>query len=309
MSLPLLLGFSLILIAGTSFATGAWLLLHPARTRRDRLTEYTGGGVATGGAAPVRRTSKLAAYAERIAHLAAEGDTREVDRLRRRLLQAGFRTPSAMAWYNAWRVVLALAFPLVGFAFAPALTTPILAVTVLALAFLGYYLPHRVVEHLASKRGEAMMRSFPDALDLLVSSTEAGLGLDAALKRVAEELEGAAPVLALELQIVVHEVAAGIPRVQALRRLADRANLEAVTSLVNVLVQAEKLGTSVAKALRVHASLVRQRRILAAEERAAKIAPKMTVAMIIFLMPTLFVVILGPAVVNLMRNLMPALAG
>jgi tight adherence protein C len=309
MSLPMLLGFTLILIAGTSFAMGAWLLLHPARTRQDRLTEYTGGVVIAGGAAPIRTVSRLAAYAERVARLAAEGDERELDKQRRRLLLAGFRHPSAMAWYNAGRVVLALCLPLLGFALAPSLTTPVLAVGVLVLAFFGYYLPHRVVEHLAIKRAEAIMRSFPDALDLLVAGTEAGLGLDAAVQRVAQEMEIAAPDLALELQIVVHEIAAGIPRAQALRRLADRASLEAINSLVNVLVQAEKLGTSVARALRVHAELVRKRRILAAEEQAARIAPKMTIAMIVFLMPTLFVVILGPAVVNLMRNLMPALAG
>jgi tight adherence protein C len=309
MSLTLLLGFTMILIAGASFVAGAWLLLHPARTRRDRLTEYTGGVVATDGSAPIRSVSKLAAYAERIARLASEGDERELDKQRRRLLLAGFRSPSNMAWYNAWRVVLALAFPLLGFALAPGLTTPVLAVSVLIMAFFGYYLPHRVVEHLATKRADAIMRAFPDALDLLVSGTEAGLGIDAAVKRVAQEMEVAAPELALELQIVVHEIAAGIPRAKALRRLAERVSLEAINSLVNVLVQAEKLGTSVAKALRVHASLVRKRRILAAEEQAAKIAPKMTIAMIIFLMPTLFVVILGPAVVNLMRNLMPALAG
>ena len=309
MGLPMLLGFSLILIAGTSFATGAWLLMHPARTRRDRLNEYTGGVAVGTSVAPVRSVSKMATYAQRVARFATEGDERELDKQRRRLLQAGFRSPQAMAWYSASRVVLALTFPLVGFAFAPALTIPYLAFTVLMLAFLGYYLPHRVVEHLASRRGEAIMRAFPDSLDLLVSGTEAGLGLDAAVKRVAEEMEQAAPELSLELQIVVHEIAAGVARAKALRRLADRSNLEAVTSLVNVLVQAEKLGTSVAKALRVHANLVRQRRMLAAEERAAKIAPKMTVAMIFFLMPTLFVVILGPAVVNLIRNLMPALRG
>jgi tight adherence protein C len=309
MSLPLLLGFSLILIAGASFATGAWLLFNPGRTRHDRLVEYTGGVAVGGPVAPVRSVSKLASYAERVAKLAAEGDERELDKQRRRLMLAGFRHPAAMAWYNAWRVVLALAFPLLGFALLPALSTAMLAVVVLSLAFFGYYLPHRVVEHMATKRADAIMGAFPDALDLLVSSTEAGLALDAALERVAREMEVAAPELALELQIVVHEVAAGIPRSQALRRLAERVTLEAITSLVNVLVQAEKLGTSVARALRVHSELVRKRRILAAEERAAKIAPKMTIAMIIFLMPTLFVVILGPAVVNLMRNLMPALAG
>jgi tight adherence protein C len=308
MSLPLLLGFSLILIAGASFATGAWLLLHPARTRRDRLVEYT-GGVASGPDAPLRTVSRLSLIAERVARLAAEGDERELDRQRRRLLQAGFRQPSAMAWFNTWRVLLALSLPLIGFAVSPPMPVAPLALLVLILAFFGYYLPHQVVNHIAQKRSEAIMGAFPDALDLLVSGAEAGLGLDAAVKRVADEIEVAAPELALELQIVVHEIAAGIPRSKALRRLADRANLEAVTSLVNVLVQAEKLGTSVARALRVHAELVRKRRILAAEERAAKIAPKMTIAMIFFLMPTLFIVILGPAVVNLMRNLLPALAG
>jgi tight adherence protein C len=308
LSLPLLLGLSMVLIAGASFATGAWLLLHPVRTRRDRLGQYT-GGVDTLVQAPVHSVSKLSELAERLSSLAAERDQDEVDKQRRRLLQAGLRAPSALAWFNLSRVVLALALPLLGSLQLPSMALAPASFLVLVMAFVGYYLPHRVVEHLAAKRSEAIMRVFPDALDLLVTSTEAGLGLDAALRRVAEEMELAAPVLALELQIVVHEIAAGIPRARALRRLADRVDLEAVHSLVNVLVQAEKLGTSVARALRVHAGLVRQRRILAAEERAARIAPKMTVAMVFFLLPTLFVVILGPAVVNLIRNLMPALAG
>jgi tight adherence protein C len=304
----LLLGFALILVAGASFATGTWALLHPARTRRDRLQDYTGGaGLPV--AAPVREASRLSAVAERVARLASEADEEELDRQRRALLQAGFRAPAAMAWFAASRVVLALVLPLLGFALLPPMGLAPLSVLVLILAFLGYYAPHRVVDHLATKRGEAIMRSFPDALDLLVSSVEAGLGLDAALRRVALELEDAAPELSLELRVVVHEVSAGLPRGRALRRLAERTQLEAVTSLVNVLVQAEKLGTSVARSLRVHAELVRQRRVLAAEERAARIAPKMTIAMVFFLLPTLFVVILGPAVVNLVRNLMPALAG
>ncbi len=308
MSLTLFIGLGLILVAGSSLATGAWLLLNPVRTRQDRLAEFT-GGVAAPITAPIKTVSKLSTIAEGVARLAAESDQGELDRQRRRLLQAGFRSPSAMAWYNASRVGLALCIPLVGYAFIPALPVAQLAFAVLAMAFFGYYLPHRVVEHQARKRGEAIMRAFPDALDLLVSSAEAGLGIDAAIERVAREMEVAAPELSLELQIVVHEMAAGIPRAQAMRRLADRANLEAVTSLVNVLVQAEKLGTSVAKALRVHANLVRQRRILAAEEAAARIAPKMTIAMVFFLLPCLFVVILGPAVVNFIRNLLPALAG
>ncbi len=306
MSVALLLACSLILLAVSGFVTGAWLLLHPARTRQDRLVEYT-GGIATPVAGPVRRVSRLSVLAERIAALAREDDQEEVDSLRRRLLQAGIRSPTAAAWLSTIRVVLALSLPMLAFALLPAMPLTHLAVCVMFFAFFGYYLPARVVEHIARKRGEAIMRGFPDALDLLVASVEAGLGLEAALARVANEMEQVAPELSLELQVVGHEVQAGIPRSDALRRLSVRAGLEAVTSLVNVLVQSEKLGTSVARALRVHANMVRQRRMLAAEETAAKISPKMTIGMIIFLLPCLFVAILGPAAVNLIRNLIPVL--
>ena len=148
-----------------------------------------------------------------------------------------------------------------------------------------------------------------DALDLLVSSVEAGLGLDAAFRRVSKEMESAAPALVRELQAVNYEVEAGIPRTTALRHLDERTGLQEVNSLVNVLLQAERFGTSVAEALRVHSELVRKKRMLAAEENAAKISPKLTLAMIIFILPLLFTVLAGPAAINVVNNLLPAMGG
>ena len=171
----------------------------------------------------------------------------------------------------------------------------------------GYYAPKLFVSNRRETRQKELMKSFPDALDLLVSSVEAGLGLDAAFRRVSKEMESAAPALARELQAVNYEVEAGIPRTTALRHLDERTGLQEVNSLVNVLLQAERFGTSVAEALRVHSDLVRRKRMLAAEEGAAKISPKLTLAMILFILPLLFTVLVGPAAINVVNNLLPAM--
>ena len=139
----------------------------------------------------------------------------------------------------------------------------------------------------------------PDALDLLVSCVEAGLGLDAAFRRVALEIETAAPELSREFQLVTHEVSAGVPRVEAMRHLEHRTGLDEVRSLVNMLSQAERFGTSIAKGLRSHARVTRQKRMSRAEETAAQVSPKLTVVMIITLLPCIFIVLLGPAGVKI----------
>ena len=119
---------------------------------------------------------------------------------------------------------------------------------------------------------------------------------------MADELEFAAPELAAEFRLVNNETGAGVPRVEALRHLYDRTGLESIKSLVNMLVQAERFGTSIARSLRVHANITREKRMARAEEEAAKVSPKLTVVMILFLMPSLFIVIMGPAAVNIKRN-------
>jgi len=284
------------------------MLLNPERTARDRVSDLTGGRATqddglVAASAPVRgMTSNLSA-------LAAPSDEDEANESRRRLSQAGFRSRNNLEVFSAVRAGLALSVPLLLWAVLPSMQLEYLLFFLLLAATVGYYLPNFVVSHKIEKRQEALMKPFPDALDLLVSSVEAGLGLDAAFRRVAEEMESAAPVLARELQAVNHEVAAGIPRVEALRHLDHRTGLDEVNSLVNVLMQAERFGTSVARALRVHSDLVRKKRMLAAEEHAAQISPKLTVAMILFILPSLFVVLAGPAVINVIQTLMPAMAG
>jgi len=174
-----------------------------------------------------------------------------------------------------------------------------MAGAVVVAVAIGYYAPAFYVKNLMNKRQAELLKSFPDALDLLVSCVEAGLGLDAAFRRVAMEMETAAPDLAREFQLVTHEVSAGVPRVEALRHLESRTGLDEVRSLVNMLAQAERFGTSIAKGLRIHAKVTRQKRMSRAEEVAAQVSPKLTVVMIAALLPAIFIILLGPAGVKI----------
>ena len=137
---------------------------------------------------------------------------------------------------------------------------------------------------------------------ILSSLVEAGLGLDAAFRRVAEEIEGTAPELSLEFQMVNHEISAGFSRVDALKRLQERTGMDEIKSLVNMLTQAERFGTSIARSLRIHSEVTRQKRMSKAEEEAAKVSPKLTVVMILFLLPVLMTVLIGPAMINVLNS-------
>jgi tight adherence protein C len=308
----LLTGNGIVLgVAALVFATTLllfWVLrqaFKSDRTAATRIQELTGAQEAESFLAN-EGVQNLASQVSTIAAPTAE-DERNI--LRRKLIQAGWRQPNNLEMFSALRVVLALALPMI----LALIAQPDKLVTVLLFVLLGasagYYIPGIVLNSRVQDRQKLLLRPFPDSLDLLVSSVEAGLGLDAAFKRVAEEMENAAPELARELQLVNHEVAAGVPRIDALRHLDTRTGLEEVAALVNVLTQAERFGTSVARALRVHADMVRTRRMLAAEEQAAKVSPKLTVAMILFILPCLIIILIGPAVINVIRILLPAMTG
>ncbi len=284
----------------------AWRLLNPPRTPADRLQELTAAHGPTLGPVVVPDRPVMTGT---IAKVAAPTDPEERNALRTRLLQAGFRSRNAVETFSTVRFATTFLAPLVTLAWRPLGdgTTNVL-IQVLGLALLGYYAPSLYVQNRLIHRREDLLRAFPDALDLLVASVEAGLGLDAAFRRVAQEMEDAAPLLSAELKAVNHEMAAGVPRLDALRNLQKRTGLAEFHSLVNVLAQAERFGTPVAHSLRVHAQLVRTRRMQQAEEKAAKVSPKLTVAMICFILPCLIVILIGPAVVNVRNDLLPALA-
>lgn len=295
---------TLVSVGGVAWAL--YLVLNPQRTASDRLAEI-GVGPTDPGHSAIRsaRLQKLTSSAARL----AVSDQEQLVVLRKRMLQAGFRDRNAVEIYSAARTVGALVFAFLAFLVLPKEKVVHVVGSALLGATIGYYLPAIWVTNLLDRRRADLLKAFPDALDLLVSCVEAGLGLDAAFRRVAEEMEDAAPDLSRELQYVTVEVNAGVPRADALRHLADRTGLDDITALVNVMVQAERFGTSVSRALRVHSEHVRVRRMQRAEEKAAQVSPKLTVAMILFILPCLIIVLIGPAVINVKNILLPAMAG
>ncbi|MDX1541814.1 MAG: type II secretion system F family protein, partial [Geminicoccaceae bacterium] len=168
---------------------------------------------------------------------------------------------------------------------------------------LGFFAPDLYVSNATTKRQKALQKALPDGLDLLVICAESGLALDAALERVAGELGGASPELAEELSLTSVELGFLPDRRQALLNLNRRTDLPAIRGVVNTLVQTEKYGTPLSQSLRVLAHEFRDQRMMKAEEKAARLPAVMTVPMIVFILPTLFIVLMGPAIISIMDNL------
>lgn len=299
------LGMLVFVVAG-GFFYGMYVLLNPSRTASDRLRDLQGKGPEEEvyDIINVDKPSEgVGGVASRLGQFAAPTNEEEKNKQRQMLLQAGYKNRHALEIFNGTRVTLALCLPLVVAPFAASWGLSQTAMAVLGAAAGGYYVPAMWLSNVTDKRKRTLLKSFPDALDLLVSCVEAGLGLDAAFRRVALELETAAPDLSREFQIVTHEVSAGVPRAEALRHLQVRTGLDEIRSLVNMLTQAERFGTSIAKGLRVHSKMTRQKRMSKAEEEAAKVSPKLTVVMILFLMPVLGMVLMGPAIIKVMETM------
>jgi tight adherence protein C len=221
--------------------------------------------------------------------------------LRGRLAQAGWRSASATQAFLASKVLLALV-GVAAVAWANALRLepiPMVSAWAVLLAGAGFLLPNAVLQDRIKARQRAIDRGLPDALDLLVTSVEAGLGLDGALQRVATEVALAQPVLAEELTLTFLEVKAGVARTDAFRRLANRTGVQDLKTLAATLNQTTLFGTSVAAALRIQAEGMRVRRMQRAEERAAMLSVKMTMPLVLCFLPSLLAVLIGPAVVNI----------
>jgi tight adherence protein C len=172
----------------------------------------------------------------------------------------------------------------------------------------GYYAPVLWLRRAIAQRKDALQRAIPDALDLMVVCVEAGLGLDQAIGRVGEEVKRTHPELSDELNLLALEMRSGAARQEALRNLAHRTDLEEVSSLVALLVQTDRFGTSIGQALRVHADSMRTTRRLKAEELAAKLPVKLLLPLIFFIFPSMFIVVIGPACIKMVRVLFPAMS-
>ncbi|MEO7474312.1 MAG: type II secretion system F family protein, partial [Gemmatimonadales bacterium] len=225
--------------------------------------------------------------------------------IRLRLVQAGYPTSAAVPLYLGTRVLLPAALGIGALILLPLLRfSPLACVLgVVYFAGLGYIVPTLHVGMRIRKRQKEMQRALPDALDMLVVSVEAGLGLNQALVRVSEEIYRLSPVLSEQMSLVNLEIRAGTAREEALRNLADRTGLPDLASLTAMLIQTDRFGTSVAQALRIHADTMRTKRRQRAEEAAAKTTIKLIFPLVFCIFPALFVVILGPAVIQIMRAL------
>jgi tight adherence protein C len=226
---------------------------------------------------------------------------REVSRTRAWLIQAGYRDARHLTMYVGSRVLLAFVGLMVVIA-ATGFKSLILMVSITAFCF---FLPRFVLKRMIRDRQLRITLALPDALDLTVICVEAGLALDQALLRVGEDLHHAHPDLSDEFHLVNLEMRAGKPRVEALRNLTERTGVDDIRALVGTLVQTDRFGTSVAQALRVHSDSLRTERRQRAEEQAAKTTIKMIIPLVVFVLPSIIFVTLGPAVIELVRTLMP----
>jgi tight adherence protein C len=222
-----------------------------------------------------------------------------------KFLQAGIRNKNAPQYYFAVKTLLSLVLPVVLALFLhfaqPNIPFVRSMMLVLLTAAAGYYLPEILIRFITHKRIKRMRNSLPDMIDLMVICTESGMGIDAAIARISREMARTNRDLAQEFYLSALEMRAGATRIEALRNLALRSHLEDLEDLVSVLVQADKFGTSLAESLRVQSDMMRTRRAQRAEELAAKIPVKMTLPLILFIFPTLLMVLLGPAIIQLME--------
>jgi tight adherence protein C len=227
---------------------------------------------------------------------------KELGPLRLRLVQAGYRREEALTIFFGIRVMFALG--LFMFFSSSILARPNMTMALAGLG-VGYVIPGMVLARLAKRRAHKIRLSLADALDLLVVSVEAGLGLDQALSRVGAELAFAYPQLSDELKLINLELRAGKPRAEALRNLADRTGVDDLSSLVTMLIQTDKFGTSVAQSLRVYSETLRTKRRQRAEEAAAKTGVKMVFPLVFCIFPAIWVVTIGPAAIRFMTVLFP----
>ena len=231
--------------------------------------------------------------------------------MRSRFLKADIADPLAPRIYLLTQILCAIAVPAVVFVCAPALFIGAAnwqaAVPALVLAGGGFLLPNLWLARLIGRRQRRIAASFPDALDMMVVCVEAGLGLDATLARVGTHLAPVHPLLAVELERVTLELRAGKSRDEALRNFAERVSLPEVASFVTLLVQSEALGVGIAQTLRAHGDDMRANRLLRAEEMAHKLPVKLTVPLVLCLLPAMLVAVLLPGMLSIVRNVLPGL--
>ena len=258
-------------------------------------------------------TETIVKLARPLARLSLPAEGWENSPLRMRFIHAGYRGNAPIALYFGAKTLLALLFPALVYLYVLIagfhLKMSMLLLVLLSAATIGYYLSNVVLSRLVFLRQREIFETFPDAADLLLVCVESGLGLDAALVKITEEIRIKSVALAEELHMVNLELRAGSSREKALRNLALRTGVEEVNTFVTMLVQADRFGTSIGESLRVFSDELRTKRRLRAEEIAAKIPLKLLFPLVFCIFPSLLCVLLGPAFIQVYRVLLPTLSG
>ena len=307
----------MLLIIGIStfvfFTLGAigvyWLLNRPqsAATERLRSLGVKGGGVQSTSVI-IPEAGPSSEIAERLAapiNKMLPASATEARKLQKQLMHAGFRSSSAPIIYRGIQLMSMAGFPLIVALVCAILARPLGSALIwIIMAFVaGFFLPRWVLRKITQTRNRNLRWGLADALDLMVVSVEAGLGLNAAMVKVSQELKDVHEEIAIEFELANLEIRVGRDRDEALRNLAERAGIDDLHSLVAMLIQTDKFGTSIAKALRVFSDSLRTKRRQRAEQAAQKAAVKLLFPLACFLFPTLFIAILGPAAITLYDTL------
>ncbi len=304
----------LALLFGAVFGAVLFALrLFASNPVQDRLDVVAGKKPAPDSGAPRPWVASIVKLSGPLAKLSLPEDGWETSLIRTRFLNAGLRHPFAPALFFTAKTVLAVCLPLLLFVVLSTSgakhTTNSLLLWLLSATAIGYYLPNILLRRRTALRQREIFETFPDALDLMTVCVEAGLGMDAALARVAAEIGLKSAVLGDELHLVTLELRAGSSKEKALRGLALRTGVDDVNALVAMLIQAERFGTSIAASLRVQSDQLRTKRRQRAEEQAAKIALKLLFPLIFFIFPSLLLVLMGPAFIHIYRVLLPGMSG
>ena len=225
---------------------------------------------------------------------------------RRDLIMAGYRSESAIKVFNGIKITLCVLLVILAFSIRTTIPNPVLRIVLIAFSgFMGFYLPGYMLDKKITKRQEAIRLALPDALDMLVVSVEAGLGLDQALQHVGRELQLSHRELSEELSLVNLEMRAGKRRSEALKNLAERTGEAELQKLVAILIQSDRFGTSMGDSLRSHSDFLRVRRRQEAEERAGKVGVKLVFPIFFFILPSMLVVAAGPGLLQVFKYLFP----
>lgn len=301
-----------------AFAALAWVVMERIATPRpraeQRLEEFRDPSLRkrkdaeANGAATM--TKVLEAAAPALSKPLQPKSEFETNKLKQKLAHAGFRSESAMPLFLGFKFVgmITGAFLGGGMILFKGMNQQTLMTTVFAAGIM-FYIPELVVMFLAKKRKESIFLGLPDALDLMVVCVEAGLGLDQAMRKVSEEMKKAHRTIAEEFGLCNLQLQMGRSRNQVLQDLGNRTGVDDLRSLASILIQADKFGSSIAQALRVQSDSMRTRRRQIAEEKAAKTAVKLIFPLVLFIFPGIFVVLVGPAAITMIREMFPAMQG